>query len=47
MHETLRPCLFSIVCIKFDASNKESFVPVSNQVKPLPKTSTSKLFFFK
>ena len=36
-------CLFWSKEIKFEASSKLSKVPVSSQVKPLPKIETSKL----
>ena len=38
IHATFFPCRFSIVCIKFEASKRESGVPVSSQVYPLPKS---------
>ena len=43
----MTPCLDWIVFTKFDASNKASWVPVSNQAIPLPKLTTFKLFSFK
>ena len=47
MQAIFKPCLFSTAFTNIEASIKDSFVPISNQAKPLLSISKLNLFSFK
>ncbi len=47
IHAINRPCRFCIVPTKLDASSNPSYVPVSSQANPLPKSCTRNFPFLR